>query len=819
MAGHLLDDDRGIVGDLGGAGAMSLVMHGRERTQTAERADTTPGEPPAEPDERARPLVVHSPELLARLIVLVALFVVLGALARVLDRTFAGLAEDLSVLNLGLPGGASALVSAAAMTIAVLVVALALVASRGAGLRSVLTGALSGVAALIIVGGGLRVAVAAGWLRDTDLRPTVLAASALAVLTTQHEQVPGGLRRTAWWVLILVTMASTLGTLMPPGAQLLALVGGAAIGAAVGLAVGTPSRAPTGAAVRAGLERVGLRVDEVEPATVDARASVPWRARLATGRDVFVKTRSAEERSADLLFRMWRVIRLRDTDDGLPEASLRRAVEHEAFVASRAAAVGVRTPRLLAIGRLDHGVFAAYEAIAGETFADLGDAVTPAQLRAAWSMSQSMHRAGMAHRDLRVANLLVDDDGEVWIVDFGFAEVAASEAQQLHDKVELVASTASVVGVPAAVEAAVEVLGPAALAEALPYVQPAAVCAATRRALGKTGFDELHRALVEATGAPEPEAPRLVRVKPKTILTIAALGIAGWVLGPQVIQQGNLWGELAEAHRGWALLVLGAAALSYLGATVALVGAAPGSVPFLPAFASQVASSFTNRITPASVGGLALSTRFLARTGTAPAAAATAVGLSATAGAVVHVVLTVFALAWAGSAGIGDLTLPEPRTLVLTAGVVVGLVGAGLAVPAARHFLVDRLSGPVASSIDAVRAVASSPRHLVLLVGGSALVTLANLAALSLSLQALGATVALSALAVIYLAGAAVGSAAPTPGGLGALEAALVGGLVATSVDQSTALGAVLLFRLATFWLPILPGWLCFAALQRRGWL
>ena len=31
------------------------------------------------------------------------------------------------------------------------------------------------------------------------------------------------------------------------------------------------------------------------------------------------------------------------------------------------------------------------------------------------------------------------------------------------------------------------------------------------------------------------------------------------------------------------------------------------------------------------------------------------------------------------------------------------------------------------------------------------------------------------------------------------------------------ALGAVLLFRLATFWLPMVPGWFAFTALQRTG--
>jgi undecaprenyl-diphosphatase len=71
----------------------------------------------------------------------------------------------------------------------------------------------------------------------------------------------------------------------------------------------------------------------------------------------------------------------------------------------------------------------------------------------------------------------------------------------------------------------------------------------------------------------------------------------------------------------------------------------------------------------------------------------------------------------------------------------------------------------------------------------------------------------------IYLAGSAVATAAPTPGGVGALEAALIAGLVAAGMSHTIALPAVFLYRLATFWLPILPGWVCFSWLKRRNYL
>jgi uncharacterized membrane protein YbhN (UPF0104 family) len=70
--------------------------------------------------------------------------------------------------------------------------------------------------------------------------------------------------------------------------------------------------------------------------------------------------------------------------------------------------------------------------------------------------------------------------------------------------------------------------------------------------------------------------------------------------------------------------------------------------------------------------------------------------------------------------------------------------------------------------------------------------------------------------AVTYLASAA---ASPTPGGLGAIEAALVAGLTGIGVPPGPAVSAVLTYRLATYWLPVLPGWAALRLLQGRGYV
>jgi len=66
----------------------------------------------------------------------------------------------------------------------------------------------------------------------------------------------------------------------------------------------------------------------------------------------------------------------------------------------------------------------------------------------------------------------------------------------------------------------------------------------------------------------------------------------------------------------------------------------------------------------------------------------------------------------------------------------------------------------------------------------------------------------------VYVVGSTLGQLAPTPGGLGAVEAATVAGMTAIGVGPTAAVAAVLTSRALTFWLPVLPGLVAFRLLQ-----
>jgi len=108
------------------------------------------------------------------------------------------------------------------------------------------------------------------------------------------------------------------------------------------------------------------------------------------------------------------------------------------------------------------------------------------------------------------------------------------------------------------------------------------------------------------------------------------------------------------------------------------------------------------------------------------------------------------------------------------------------------------------------------PAKLAEGIGGALLLTSCYILCLDASARAVGGHASLAAIAVVYLTGNAIGSAVPTPGGVGAVEAALSAGLVAAGLPGATAVSAVLIFRLLTFWLPVPLGWFALSYLQRH---
>jgi undecaprenyl-diphosphatase len=308
-------------------------------------------------------------------------------------------------------------------------------------------------------------------------------------------------------------------------------------------------------------------------------------------------------------------------------------------------------------------------------------------------------------------------------------------------------------------------------------------------------------------------------VRPRTLLAIAALTGAFYLVLPQLAQVQSSWHAIQSAHWAWLPVVIAFSALTYVAGAVSLLGSVTIRLPFWITVLTQGASSFINRVSPANVGGMALNVRYLQKSGVEPSAGVAAVGVNALAGVVVHVVLLVIFFTWAGRGLAKAFKLPSSSKLLVILAVVAAVIGIIMATRQGRRFAARKLLPGVRSSLASLGRVARNPVKLALLFGGSALVTLAYIAGLAAAVKAFGAGAGFAELGAVYLGASIIAAASPTPGGLGAIEAALVAGLTGIGISPGPAVSAVLTYRLATYWLPVVPGWLCWRLLQRLNYV
>jgi glycosyltransferase 2 family protein len=660
------------------------------------------------------------------------------------------------------------------------------------------------------------------WLAGAAFPGPALIASATAVVVAAAPWLSRPWRRAAWLTLLLAAAARLLTGTVLPMELILAIATGVTVGAAVLVAFGVPDRRMGPDEVAAALRRAGVPVESVRPAEVTAKGSRKFAAVAADGQRLFIKALGSDQRDADLLYRAYRAVRLRNVGDTRPAASLFHAVEHQALVGVMAERAGVFAPGVDRVVRAGDTALLVMEWVDGRSLEQLPAAqVTDDLLVRLWREVAKLHRAGIAHRSLRAANVMVRPEGLPRIVDFGFSELAATPRQTDLDVAELLASLATLVGEDRAVSAAAEVLGGGGLAPAVPLLQPLALSAATRRAIA--GHDGLLRrtrsAAAAASGQDAGDLARVQRVRPRTLLAIAAAAGAFYYLLPQLANVGSSWQAMQSAHWIWLPVVIAFSVLTYLASAISLQGSVTVRLPFWPTVLTQGASSFINRVSPANVGGMALNVRYLQKTGVEPSAGVAAVGVNALAGALVHAVLLVIFFGLAGRGLTRAFKLPSSSKLLVILAVAAAVIGIIMATRQGRRFAARKLLPGLRSSLASLRRVARSPVKLALLFGGSALVTLAYVGGLVASVEAFGGGASIAKIGAVYMGSSLIAAASPTPGGLGAIEALLVAGLTGIGISPGPAVSAVLTYRLATYWLPVLPGWLSWRLLQRMNYV
>lgn len=299
-------------------------------------------------------------------------------------------------------------------------------------------------------------------------------------------------------------------------------------------------------------------------------------------------------------------------------------------------------------------------------------------------------------------------------------------------------------------------------------------------------------------------------VRPGLAVLTVAVGV-GLLLRQGIIPSE----ELQFTGLGWRWVLLAAllTAVSFLGAGWNLAGFVPVPLRLRRVVAAQVVASSARIATPAGLGAHAVNTRLLQKGGADLAVAVGAVAGAQAAQLAVTVTLLLLAATLPGHR-VPALAPPSGTTGVLLAVLAAALVaGLAWAVTTRRRQALEQLRH-VGASLGVVRR---SPRRWLQALGGALLLSTALAGSLWASAMAVGADVHPLDALVVVLVGAGVGSAVPTPGGTGGVEAAMTAGLVAVGVPLALALPIVLLYRLLSLWAPVPVGLAAAVRLRASG--
>jgi len=619
-------------------------------------------------------------------------------------------------------------------------------------------------------------------------------------------------RWSRWWgwsgaALLLSGLA--VGTLTP-FAVVLVLFGGLLVGWVVRWLLGAASVLPTTAELTDWLTSQGVTAADLSSTGPQGRTRMEGT--VADGSRIRVHLSGRDTRGSGAARRLWALVRLRSAVAGHVALTSRARLEQLSLACCLAERARAPSPALVLLGEMPGETLVLVTTIPDGRPGVEG--ASPAGAASLFASLRRLHDAGVAHHDLRPDNLFIAGN-RAGFCSLDAAEPGAGELARRLDLVQALTTLARAVGPDAAVAALRSGYGPVDRAAVAAVTQPIALAPwgwqAMRAASGC--LDEVrHELLGDRAALP---APRLERFRWRTIVSAVALTVAGYLLVGE-LSGVDLLTTLSQANPAWFALAVFASAVTYLAAAENLAAFVPKRLSIWRGFRVQLASAFVGVALPPTVGHVAVNARYLHREDVDEGTIAAAVTMSQ----IVNVVTTVLLLIVLGvltGSGFSRFKIAPGADILIGLLVILAIVIVLLAVPQTRA----KLTGTVWPHLRAVWPrlldAISHPVRLAISAGANVVLSIAYLVAMLAALWSVGAHPPILATAVVYLAGNAVGSAAPTPGGIGGVEAVLSAGLTAIGIPAHQAIAAVLIFRTATFWLPIPAGWISYLDLQRRG--
>lgn len=227
----------------------------------------------------------------------------------------------------------------------------------------------------------------------------------------------------------------------------------------------------------------------------------------------------------------------------------------------------------------------------------------------------------------------------------------------------------------------------------------------------------------------------------------------------------------------------------------------------------QFTAMFVNRLLPAGIGAVGVNYLYLRKNKHSEAQAASVITANNFIGLLGHGILTALVLLFAKITNQSlMMTGPNLSSTIVKVSVAVALI----LIVALMIFGKNRVKKGLNDFLKQLSSYRRRPKSLSLALVSSMTLTMFNVMSLFFCLSALGIHLSFVQVFVVFSFGVGTGVAIPTPGGIGGFEAGLVGGFVAYNVASSQALAVAILYRIITYWGPLVLGGIAFLLTQKQ---
>ena len=632
----------------------------------------------------------------------------------------------------------------------------------------------------------------------------------------------------AWKVYYCALAIVVIASLSTVPAALMAIFTGAWIGMALRLAFGTPGSGAWGEQLAAGLAGCGMqveRLERIEPSSpqkicCDGAKRSRYYSLSSKGKRYLMVVNDEQQHSLRYLKQMWDAVKM----EGLTirhDRSVEAMAERHYTILLDLKDMGAPAPRPARVGSVSDSAFMVFDLPSSPSSLITSSAMEESDIKSLVSYLNSLHEKGITHRNISPSSLARNGEGEPFLIGWAGGDVISGSAHKKIDMIQLLAVLSTFGGVEKTVEIAKEVLGASALATLFPYAQTIVIPKSTRREKGwrKKVLKPLKSAL-EGIARDEDkmlQTVRLARFNIRRFITVLLVTIALVVVFTQLNFK-QVIKAIEGANPWWSLAACAIGLVAWTGSATAFgvfIDKSKRKKHHLGILGTQAVASFAAVSMPAIAGPIAVNITFLRKIGysnteaTAIASADTVTEFSTT-------ILMFIILGFFTGQNVFHNLIPNKMIIIVTAGVLAGLVALAMAIKPARDWIRKKCLPVLKSYGSMLGKLLSHPLTLLISMAGSIVQNTALDMAFWFSLLAFGYHLNFIETLFLFLFANGVGSAVPTPGGLGAIETVLSTTFIGIGVPGAIAVSATLLFRLATYWLRMALGALYMKYMEKK---